>query len=195
MSHTPRLQQLLDAIPRSESITASEEGMRMAVAVLATLNAALRSSSRLKDAFSWLLILFNRRVKLRRKVFKYKKHALSFMAPPAIVKDIKKSVDQETSELRKELKLFKGKPRTAQSIIRRKLRTLTEDPNAEFVDICAEEEGSKCLDLPSFEKHKTAYNELIHQQTADSIHAQQMRDEIKSTPYTEMNYVSLTEFS
>lgn len=195
LTHTPRVHQFLNEIPKDDSITASKQGINLAVQVLGTMTAALRSSNIIIDLLSSTPGFPGRRAKLRRKVSKYNSDALSFMGSPSLVKDIKRSIKKERKNLGKELRLDTTTPRVAQNIIRRKLATLTRDSPHGFVDVAAAEEGSIYLDPNSFQTHQSAYAQLLHQQRTDGLHAGEMREEIIASAYTAMDYLPLTSFN
>lgn len=186
LNHTPRIRQFLNAIPKDDSVTASEEGIKLAVDVLSFLTATLKPS--------FFSSLSNRQAKLRGNISAYHAKALSFMVPPAKAGGIKKRIKEETKKLRKDMKTNKAAPNTTQSVVPRKLEAMT-GVTAEYLDICAAQEGSIYLEPSAFQSHIATFKRLSEQQRTDTTHAQQARDAILATAYTETDFISLTTFS
>lgn len=194
MEHAPRVQQFLNAIPTNDSVMASDEAIGLAVDVLGSLTAALRSRSFITRTLRCIPGFHNRRVKLRRIAVKYNKQAISFMAPPIMVKDIRKRIKVVSKNLAKELKRHRDLPRTSQGVIRQKLMSLTGESGDDHEDICAVEDGSVYMPPGVFQKHRNAYQELFDQQRSDALHARATREAMIQNVYMSMDFISLTSF-
>lgn len=188
LNHAPRIRQFLNAIPKDDSVTASEEGLQLAVQVLAFLTATLKPS-----IFHGVLSS-DRRVKLRQNVSSHYGRALSFMVPPKMAGDMKKRIREETKKVRKDLKATKGGHKTAQTVVPKRLEAITSSPPG-FLDMCAAQEGSMYLEPSAFQNHNAVFEQLLGQQRNDTEHAQQSRNALLATAYTETDFISLTTFS
>lgn len=192
--HTPRVQQFVAEIPKDDSITASDEGISLAIQVLSFLNAALCSSSIISDVLHSIPGLTDRRVKLRRTVSKYQSVALSFLVPPKMVKPIKKRIEDESKLLRKDLKADKKAPRINQNIVRQRMSKLTGSPLG-FNDVAAEGDGSVFLNPQEWDNHVTAYRLFRTRLQDDVKYAKEIREEMIANVFTNSDFVSLTSFT
>lgn len=190
---TSRLLAFLDGIP-NDTVTVPQQGLDFAVQVLGSLNAGLKGSSIILNVLSKIPGLRTRRMQLHRSVSKYHKEALVFMAPKSLRKEIENQIKQETRNLMKELNTKSGSPNHRQNIIHRKLKALTGESTHGYVDAGSANDGSAYFSPSEFDAHRSAYNELINQQTVDAEHARATRRETINPVSETLDFLPVTSF-
>ena len=193
-AHTQRVAQFFNAI-QDDSISASEEGMDLAVQALSSLQAALKSRSVIVEILRKLPMNPSRRPKVRRGLKQQNKRALLFMAPPDKTKELQKRISNATKQRCKELRKDRKVPRVEQSHIQQTLATWSDDYPSGFTDVGAGKLGSAYLDSSAFEEYKAAHGELQNRRWSDATHAREARSAMITKVYSIANYVPLAEFA
>ena len=191
--HTHRIAQFFSAI-QDDSISASEEGVALAVQVLTSLDAALKCRSAVVEFLRKLPVNSRWRPKLRKGLSKHKKRALLFMAPPDKIPELQKRISDSTKQLCKELRQNRKVPRIAQSHIQQKLAALNNGAASGYADVGAAQNGSAYLDPTAFEEYKGAYRKLLHCQWTDAAHAREARRAMIVEVYSTADYIPLADF-
>jgi hypothetical protein len=192
-SHAQQITQFFNAI-EDDSVSVSEEGIELAIRVLASLDASLTCRSTMTELFRKLSITSKQRPILRRGLSKHKKRALLFMAPPEKTKELQKRVSQAAQEQVKELKIDRRVSRVNQSHIKQKLASTNSGVRAGFTDVSAAAEGAQYLDPTATEEQRSAYRRLLHDQRIDAAHALELRKAMMVQVYTEIDYIALADF-
>ena len=186
-----RVAQFFAALP-DDSISASDEGVEIAVEALASLNAALKSPNIIIQAWQSLPGLHT---KPQRDFAKHKKGALLFMAPPEKIKELQKRVVKRTKGLREEFKKNRTPPSEQMSRIQKELSAVSKGYHFGYTDLSAAKSGSEYRDPSTFRKCKAQYRELLHRQRDDAAYAREMRKAILTQVYTNINYIPLADFN
>lgn len=139
--------------------------------MLASLSVSLCTASPFKDACRSVPGFANRRRTLRSAVLPYYKRALTAIAPPAELKNVRKRIAKEAEILRTTLKGDKH-PRTYQELIRRRLNTAIESaaPNT-FEGMGAGADGSLSLLPGQLDGHRSAHYQNYVRRQADEAAA------------------------
>jgi hypothetical protein len=191
--HTRRIAQFFNTI-QDDNISASEEGIALAVQVLTSLSAALECRSTVVEFMRKLSITSGRRPKLRKGLSKHKRRALLFMAPQDRIQEIEKRISDSTKQLSTELRQDRKVPRIAQSHIQQKLAALNNGAASGYSDIGAAPIGSTYADSTALEAYKGTYQKLLHQQRKDADRAQEARRAMIVKVYSTADYVPLADF-
>jgi len=193
LNHTPRLQTFLSGIP-NDAVTIPEQGIEIAIQVLSSLNASLNSSYSIVGLLARIPGVRSRRVHIRRSVSRYHREALEFMAPKSMRQEIQSGITKEEDKLTKEMRKDRRARRPFQNPIRRKLKALTGDSSAGFIDIAAAEEGTRYISPDEFEARKVAYMQLLKQQRNDMNYARETRDETITPAFEILDFLPVTSF-